>query len=435
MTRLLLALLLTLVYASPSWAVVETVVKTIGTTGTFSTPQLWEDGAPAALTTSERSACGTFLVAAFQQGESLTFVGSAATGKFLDTDSTGAGNGTYVTYGITAGNPATSDVVTGGTSGATCVLSSGTPTHTGIIWQGQLQNQEFSGTGTQLTINGSTVGSTTYKELTTVAGASFNDHANKATNALAYNAANGAAIKGTSNSGITVVMTENFARLSNIQVTATGTTATALSTGNSALIQRCIFEGTATAATVTAGVIASNAIYTLANSVVILRATAADHIIGTGTGSSNFFNVTIVAPDDLATAPTSIFTSGASGTVTVQNASLFAGDSSKAIKAGSATFTFTTSFSDISGTTGVTQATYANEFVDVNTATSDFRLKAGAAEIDAGTTDTTNAATDIIKTARPVGASYDVGAWEGPASFVATSPLGSSQGFLGVIFK
>ena len=85
-----------------------TVVKTIGTTGTFSTPQLWEDGKPADLTTAERSAAGTFAVVSFIQGEALTFVGSGATGKFLDTDSTGPGTGSYITYGITAGNPAAS---------------------------------------------------------------------------------------------------------------------------------------------------------------------------------------------------------------------------------------------------------------------------------------------------------------------------------------
>src|SRR3990167_455755 len=130
--------------------VAVTVVKTIGTTGVFSTPQLWEDGAPANLTTAEKSAATTFLVAAFAQGETLSFVGSGATGKLLDTDSTGAGNGTYVTYGITAGNPAANDVVTGGTSGATCVLTSSTPDNIGVIWQGQCQNQSFSWTGTQI---------------------------------------------------------------------------------------------------------------------------------------------------------------------------------------------------------------------------------------------------------------------------------------------
>src|SRR3990167_4881646 len=176
-----------------------TVVKTIGTTGVFSTLQLWEDGAPANLTTSEKSAAGTFLVAAFTQGETLSFVGSGATGKFLDTDSTGAGNGTYIIYGITGGNPAASDVVTGATSGATCVISSSTPLETGVIWEGQCQNEEFVSATTLLTIAGSTSNSTSYKHITTIEGASFRNNANKLTNALRYNSSNGCGIRCTGN--------------------------------------------------------------------------------------------------------------------------------------------------------------------------------------------------------------------------------------------
>ena len=120
----------------------------------------------------------------------------------------------------------------------------------------------------------------------------------------------------------------------------------------------------------------------------------------------------MVVPDDIATAPTSILRSSSGGTITLQNCGLFAGDSTKAMVQGTSTFNFTTSYSDISGTSGVTQTTYGNEFQDVNDATRDFRLKAGAAQLDTGTTDITHASTDIVGTARPQGAAYDVGAWE-----------------------
>jgi hypothetical protein len=395
-----------------------TVTKTIGTTGVFSTPQLWEDGAPADLTTAEKSAATTFLIAAFAQGESLTFVGSGATGKLLDTDSTGAGTGTYVTYGITAGNPAASDVVTGGTSGATCVLTSGTPDNVGVIWEGQCQNQEFSGTGTQATLSGSTSSATAYKYLTTVAGASFRDHANVQTNALRYNAANGCGIRGTSNTTLTVSLVEANSRISKLQVTATGVDGRALNGSAAAqFIDFMILEGVHTGTQNNNGILSLASSGTVRNTVIIQRASAADHIISTSGGSSFFYNVTVVAPDDLAAAPTSVFLSGASGTVTVQNCGLFAGDSTKAIKAGSATFDFTTCYSDISGTAGVTQATYASEFQNVNDATRDFRIKTGAAQVDTGTTDATNGAIDIAGTTRPQGLAYDVGCWElaGPA--------------------
>ena len=397
-----------------------TVVKTFGTTGTFSTPQLWEDGKPGDLTTAEQSAAGTFAVASYIQGEPLTFVGSGAVGTFLHTDSTGPGTGSFITYGILSGNPAASDIVTGDTSTATCILSSGTADFVGVIWQGQGQNQEFSGTGIQLTISGTTSSSTAYADCTTVAGASFRDHANVQINALRYNASNGCGIRGTSSSTQTVSITEANTRISKLQISATGASGEAIRSAGLSIFDFLILEGLYTATLSSRGVlgIGTSAI-TISNSVIIQRASGADHIIGTSLESPNFYNCTIVASDDLATAPVSIFLSASGGTVTVQNCGLFAGDSTKAIKAGSATFNFTTCYSDISGTSGVTQTTYSSEFENVNDATRDFRLKTGAAQIDTGTTDTTNAAIDIAKTTRPSGAAYDVGAWE----FVqATSP-------------
>jgi hypothetical protein len=408
-----------------------TVVKTIGSTGTFSTLQLWEDGSPANLTTAEKSAATTFLVAAFVQGETLSFVGSGAAGKLLDTDSTGAGTGTYVTYGITSGDPAASDVVTGATSGATCVLTSGTADNVGVIWQGQCQNEEISSASALLTITGSTANSTAYCHLTTVPGASFVDNANIQINELRYNPSNGAAIKCTGNAQLAIFVAQGFSRVSNLQIAATGSTARPLSCGGaSTLLINLIIEGTYTATVDSSGILSVSSSVTTSNCVIVQRASAADHIIGTGTASPSFYNCTIVAPDDLATAPTSVFLSGASGTVTVQNCGLFAGDSTKAIKAGSATFNFTTCYSDISGTTGVTQTTYSSEFENVNDATRDFRLRSTAAQRDTGTTDATNAATDIAGTSRPSGSAYDVGAWEyyvapppAPNQFIVQSQL------------
>lgn len=331
-----------------------TVAKTIGTTGTFSTPQLWEDGAPASMTTAERSDATTFLVAAFVQGEALTFVGSGATGKLIDTDSTGAGTGSYVSYGLISGNVATNDVCTGGTSGATCVITSGTPNFTGCIWEGDCQNQEFSGTGVQLTVSGSAVSSTTYKKFTTVAGASFADNANAQTNALAYNASNGCGIKGTSNNTNTITQGEAFSLVTKMQCSATGSGGRGLDLQNAGTsADKCIVEGKYTATSVSLGclIYTASSVGAVSNTLIIQRATGADHIVGTGTGSPRFFNCTFAAPDDLATAPTSCFLSGASGTVTLQNCCYFLGDSTKAISAGSATYNHTTCESDSSTVT------------------------------------------------------------------------------------
>jgi hypothetical protein len=365
------------------------------------------------LTTAEQSAAGTFAVASFTQGENLTFVGSGATGKFLHTDSTGPGTGSFITYGITTGNPAASDTVTGDTSTATCILSSGTADFVGVVWQGQGQNQEFSGAGTQLTVSGATSSSTAYSECTTAVGASFRDNVNVQTNALRYNSSNGCGITGSSVDALTVTTDEAYSRLVGMQVSATGSGGRGVNVDNGGiLVNHCIVEGLYVGASTLIGVFHAGGAFTCTNTVIIQRASAADHIVSTGTSSPSFYNCTIVAADDLATAPTSVFLSGASGTVTVQNCGLFAGDSTKAIKAGSATFNFTTCYSDISGTSGVTQTTYSSEFQNVNDTTRDFRLKTGAAQIDTGTTDATNAAIDIAKTNRPSGVAYDVGAWE-----------------------
>jgi hypothetical protein len=211
-------------------------------------------------------------------------------------------------------------------------------------------------------------------------------------------------------------MSEDFNRISQLQIASTNASGRALSfaASTSPLGDFLLCEGNYAAVSTTLGILQFAGVTTriVRNSIIIQRGSAADHICATGTSNVNLFNCTFVASDDLATAPTSIFISDASGTVNVQNCGLFAGDSTKAIKAGSATYNFTTCYSDISGTAGVTQTTYGNEFQNVNDATRDFRLKTGAAQIDTGTTDTTNAAIDIAKTNRPSGAAYDVGAWE-----------------------
>lgn len=387
-----------------------TVVKTIGSTGVFSTLALWESGAPADLTTAEKSAAGTFAVAAFVQGESLTFVGSGATGKFLDTDSTGAGNGTYITYGITTGNPTAGDVVTGGTSGATCILSSSTPLNVGVIWQGQCQNQEFTSASNILTISGSTAGVDAYKHLTTVAGASFRD--NIGSSPLRYNVSNGCGIRKTGTGGWVVLCFEAYARLSNLQIQGTSTTTIALPVDLGGLFENLICEGVGVSTDIPVAYFPGSEV--VRNSLFVMGTTgvAAECIVNSYGGSPFFYNCTFACLDDRV-SPDAVLRSDGGGTVTVQNCGLFAGDTGKAVKSGSGTFNFTTCFSDISGTTGVTQTAYAGEFLAVNDSNRDFRLKTGAAQIDSGTTDATNAGTDIIGTARPQGGAYDVGCWEG----------------------
>lgn len=387
---------------------VTTVVKVVGSSGTFSTPQLWEDGGPASLTTSNRWTAATFAGTPFTQGEVVTGTGITG-GKMLDTD-----NATYITFDTTT-TPAAGITVTGSTSLATCVIS-GTA-DVGVIWQGQQQNQEFSGAATQLSISGSTASATAYPHYTTVAGASFRDHANVQTNALRYNASNGAALQATGAATTAVSLGgSQFARISNLQVSATGSNAMGLNLATtSVLAEFCLVEGTYTTSGTGGAALALRGFSNTArNCVAIQRATAADHIVcfGTGTGCL-MVNCTVVAADDLATAPLFAIATAASGSMTVRNCGLFAGDTGSGVQTGTVVPTYTTNYTDTNTPpAGVTQVTYANEFQDVNDATRDFRLKSAASQIDSGTTDATNAAIDIAGTARPNGAAYDVGAWE-----------------------
>jgi hypothetical protein len=288
-----------------------------------------------------------------------------------------------------------------------------------------------------LNITGSTVSTVAHKELTTVAGASFRDNVNAQINALRYNSANGAAITSTVNAAPTVDISESFVALSNLQIANTAANGSALSiSGTFGIHNNLILEGTRNSA------VASDGIYyspispnttSLSNSIIVQRNSATDHIVGTFNANLIFRNVTIVAPDDLATAPTRIILTGSSGSPTFQNCSLFAGDSTKAIFGGSGTPTFTTCYSDIVGTSGVTQTIYANEFQNVNDATRDFRLKLGAAQIDTGTTDVTFAATDIVGTSRPQKMAYDVGAWEFKSDLIAAVLIGG--GFDSIVYN
>jgi len=392
-----------------------TVVRTIGTTGNFATVQAWDDAAPTNLVTAEQSAAGSFAVTTFIQGETLTFVGSGATGKFLDTDSTGVGTGTYIRYGITAGNPAAADVVTGDTSGATCTLSSSTPTDTGVVWEGRCQNQGFSSSGTIWTATGNTTSTTAYLFLTTDTGASFRDHASELTNPLRIDATKGATLTTTGGGGTTVSMSVNNTRMSNIQIQATGDQGRSLVFGGSTtILSNCIVEGRSIGTGVSVGVLvlSTGNTCTVRNCVFVLRQAYADHMIALQAATScAFYNCTIVAPFDLAQAPSMVFQASA-GTYTIQNCMIFTGSDTTLLNNVGGTYNYTTCLSNITGTANVAKAYFQQEFENAGNANSDFRLSQSSLAIDAGTTDATNAPDDIVGTARPVGGAYDIGAWE-----------------------
>lgn len=277
------------------------------------------------------------------------------------------------------------------------------------IWQGQCQNQEFSGASAMLTIGGMVTDTTRYVELTTVAGASFADHANKLTNALRYNAANGAAIKTTGAWGITLTVTGAInVKISKLQIAQTksgsGATVT-VQLGSTSVVEidRCIIEGYNGASP---GVLGAAGSHKIKNSLVVQLATsgvAKVAVLGQGAAAYNSIFASIGA---VATAGLT----GNYGTTTLQNC--YVGGCT-AVTSGSTTWAITTSHTSVSGppsgwsaTAPLSTATFQN----VTSGTHDFRTLTGSALIDAGTTDAANAPTDIVGTTRS--GSWDVGVWE-----------------------
>lgn len=395
-----------------------TVVRKIGAAGglPYSTLSGWEADAPADYTTAEKSAAGTFATSTFIQNESLTFVGSGATGKFLDTDSTAPGNGTYIAYAISSGNPATSDVVTGATSLATCILSSGTPTNVGCIWQGQINaaSDNFTGSTTRITFAGGTTSTTAYAELTTATGASFRDNASVQSNALRYNTANGCYITNSGNGYQPVVYNNQFnTRISKLQIFQSGT-GPAIADDHAIKVEGCILEG------MVSGVYLGTVGGDIRNSVVCGRGSGVNGIcnVGSGIHTYTFYNATFVVPSDL-TAATYCF-EGANGytTINTTNCALF-GISNFA--QGGPSLTHSGDYSNLTGT-GVTQVTYAaslfgNGTTSITDATRDFRTHSGGAINAVVTADTTNSPNDIVGTVRPAGANAsDAGSWQIPVA-------------------
>lgn len=379
-----------------------TTVKKIGTSQTYTVLANWESDAPVDLTTSEKWSAGTF-TGTFTQGETVTGTGLTA-GKFLDSDGS-----SYVSFGIVTGNSATLVTLTGSSSLATCVVSS--KTNTGCIWQGQI-NASTDNFSAVLTLAGSTASSTAYKELTTNTGASFRDNASVQSNALRYNTSNGCYI---SNSTANVIsMNEASCRISNLQIESTRVTySTSVISGSTAgtniFIDNCIISyngNNGQTATL------SGATWTVRNCLLEQRLTAAARIFVCNTNATGAaYNCTFVVPSDL-TAATNAFST--TQNLTMENCAFF-GISGRVTAGG--TITYTTCADPLgSPPSGVTQLTYdtstGSGFQNISDATRDFRIKTGSGMLDVGTTDTTNAATDIAGTSRPQGSAYDLGCWE-----------------------
>lgn len=394
-----------------------TVVKEIGAAGglPYSSLAAWEAGAPAVLATCKQWACGSFS-GTFVQGESLTITGSGATGNFLDTD-----NSTFIVVEVLSGTLAFGDVITG--ASASCTVTAYFATHTGVIWEGQIEDATdyFDLGTTPLSVGGFTSDGASILHLTTKAGASFRDHASVQTNALRWNASNGAAITCSSiySNGTIYLLTAGF-KLTNLQVQGTTIGLAFVTAGAySANIDFCILEGNG--ATQGALYLYGNA-QKITNSLIVNRKSGGGAIAQIGNASSAF-NCTFVTPNDLTPAGEGF--SGIYSGATVSNC-VFAGCTATNSSGGAPTISdcYATDASPPSGVTTIAyDTTTGTGFENILDATHDYRIKATSTLVDAAANDASYAVFDIAGTTRPQAGNNDVGAWEYVSASSIKTPL------------
>lgn len=286
------------------------------------------------------------------------------------------------------------------------------------IWSGRSLN--FTVTVSSLTVGGSTNSSTAYPEMTTAIGASFRDNAGVQSNALRYNASNGAAI--TSSANVTLTIQESFFRISNLQVEGTrltyAGTPVSVSTGtDGVVIDSCIisYSGTSGSHSLAMNVGTGKSI-TVINTLIHNQRNSSSNSPAqcVGAGTFDFHNCTFIKSTDVAAAPA--INVNSSPIITATNCAFF-GISART-SAAPASITYTNCFDSLaSPPSGVTQVTYdtstGSGFVAIASSTaSDFRIISTSAMKDAGITDASYASVDIARTARPQGSAYDVGCWE-----------------------
>lgn len=286
------------------------------------------------------------------------------------------------------------------------------------IWRGLCKNQEFVSSSIVLNISGITTDVNRYLEITTDTGASFMDNANVRTNALRYNASNGAAIRFTGAYSGAVTNTVNYTRISKLQICGTGNHSSAITTASAITnIENCIYE-----APRFLGAIVSTGSGTFTNCLGVNtysgNATHAHDISYLTTRNCTFVSINNATNGVRAQY----------GTFQLHNS--YVGNCTTA-RTGNSTPTYTTNASSVasppSGWTGNIPFSTAT-FENITSGTHDFRLKAGSGLIGIGTDFTTDVPNDITGTART--STWDIGAWEdvsggGGPTYTLTASAGS----------
>lgn len=298
----------------------------------------------------------------------------------------------------------------------------------GNIWQGQMYNDsEFtSAAGTDyLTMSGTTTDATHYKELTTAAGQSFQDHASVRTNGLRYNVSNGVGINlSAAYPGVIVKGTEDYGRVSKIQFTysANGLGGTILSAPSNVgwVWKDLLVQGGTSAGGADGFLLETNDALILNCLIIKKNASTTNHAVvlwGTTSGATKVIGCTIVRCSEFTAGGTGILavyngvhvvqsTAVFGFTSPVNNTANFDGTASKFNATDKAT-------SGLPGTNNNYSVTYSSvtPFVGADSSgTLDFKAVAATTLAGAGFLDATNAPNDISAYVRPSGPT--IGTWQ-----------------------
>jgi len=278
------------------------------------------------------------------------------------------------------------------------------------VWEGQALNQEFVGTSTLLTIAGQTVDATRYIHLTAAPGASFADNASKLTNALRYDAANGAGIRQTVGyAGAAVIVSTAYTRISKLQIAATAGLEAGLSIGAANVqVEQVIALGRHVGCNVTgAGVVARNCLFI---SSAAPRNDSAALIITSGSISA--YNCTGVTYSNVTPGVLSSAFLNSYASMLLKNCAGFGFPYFSRPSAISASSSNNASDQTIAvGTGNKPSLTYADQFHNTTSGAADFRTKAGAALIANGADlSGVGVTVDIVGAARSM--PYGISAWQ-----------------------
>jgi len=305
-------------------------------------------------------------------------------------------------------------------------------------WDILLRSGVYTSSGTTINMTGSvTTDATRFTRIMPVAGASFRSNVNKLTNALLPNSANGVLITQTgSDSGTaTVVVSEEYAELIGLQVSATigssdgFNSPPAMTLGPAtAKIRWCLAESFSGSHTVMLGSCVPKYCYFIKrrHSGFVVKPTTVVNI--------GLDNCTLIVPSnvDLQSGtynkPSAIQRNY--NVTTLRNPAIFG--TGALTGSGVGTINTSNGVADFAAS-GFTQVAFdTGSGAGFEDTTNDFRVKTSSAMVNAGATYSGILSEDIIGNSVPNGANPDAGAWEATASVDTTPPIitgpGGAQG-------